>query len=610
MRGLAFYIAAITVFLATANASLAAAYIAPVPTGLGGPNSAPAYSETPQPVQAAPIAAPVQAAPAATPVQPLAMEQPAPAPVAAPIRVVPHAAPAAPVTASPRFVVPAPVMRQAEPEPVMQAPVQAIAPQPVAETAPIAASVPVAVQVETPAQPALEQANQYDLISVNNARRRPTPAVIEPAYTSRLTLEQVLLDAYKYNPRIKAERERQKGTDEQVAEAVSGFRPSAVANYERGRARTPSLFGGDDNYGTTINKSLRVEQPIFRGGGTMASYQAAKQRVKAGQFRLKAVEQQVMFETIAAYMDVVQSQSILAIARNNESVLREQLKASQDRFDVGEVTRTDVAQSEARLSNASAQVILAEGDLISAIAELENLIDKKPEAALSTPSRMPVLPASLKESLQIAQGANPDLLQSVHIEKASKYDIRRNVASILPQVSLVGALNRQEGLGAFGPTSNEQDAITLNFTIPLYQSGAEYARIRQAKAVRSQRQFEAMNTRLTVDAVVTQSWEGLETAIATITARRDQIKAAEVALDGVKQEQEYGARTVLDVLDAEQELFIARSNLVRAERDRVVAVFGLLQALGQLTPENLNLGVESYDPKENLDRVKWLPIGF
>ena len=558
MRGLAFYIAAITAFLASANASMANAYIAPVPVGLGGPADAPAYHET---------AAPVRAEPA-----------PQPEPVAA-----------QPLAISP------------PPEPVAAQPVM---PQP------IAASVPATVQVE---MPAIEQANEYDMISLRAARERNAASAVPvavPAYTSRLTLEQVLLDAYNNNPRIKAERERQKGTDEQVAEAVSGFRPSAVANYERGRARTPSLFGGKDNYGTTINKSLRVEQPIFRGGGTVASYQAAKQRVKAGQFRLKAVEQQVMFETIAAYMDIVQAQSILAIARNNESVLREQLKASQDRFDVGEVTRTDVAQSEARLSNASAQVILAEGDLISAIAELENLIDKKPEAALANPSRMPVLPASLRESLQIASAANPDLLQSVHTEKAAKYDIRRNVASILPQVSLVGALNRQEGLGAFGPTTNEQDAITLNFTIPLYQSGAEYARVRTAKAVRSQRQFEAMNTRLTVDAVVTQSWEALETAIATITARRDQIKAAEVALDGVKQEQLYGARTVLDVLDAEQELFIARSNLVRAERDRVVAVFGLLQSLGQLTPENLNLGIDNYDPKENLDRVKWLPIGF
>lgn len=592
MRGLTFYIAAIAVFLAAANASMAAAFIAPVPVGVGGTAQSPVYEQAPA-AAPAPVVVP-QAVPVAVQA----------APVAQPVAVQPVAV--QPVATSQGFVPPAPVMRAQEPvaEPAYVQP----QPQPQQVSAPVvaapavAAAAPEAVAVNQPiAEPS---ARVFEPVQV------PAAPAIAASVDYSMGLEQVLLEAYKNNPRIRAERERQKGTDEQVADAVSGFRPSAIANYERGRSRSPALFGGGDKYGTVIDKSLRIEQPLFRGGGTMASYQAAKQRVKAGQFRLKAVEQQVMFETIAAFMDVVQGQSILAIARNNETVLRKQLKAAQDRFDVGEVTRTDVAQSEARLSNASAQVISAEGALISAIAELENLIDKKPEASLAAPTHLPVVPASLSESMQIAQSINPDLLQSVHAEKAAKYDIRRNVASILPQVSLVGIMGRQEGVGAFGPTSSEQDAITLNFSIPLYQSGAEYARIRQASAVRSQRKFEAMNTRLTVDAVVTQSWEALETSIATITARRDQIKAAEVALDGVKQEQEYGARTVLDVLDAEQELFIARSNLVRADRDRVVAVFGLLQALGELTPENLNLGIESYDPQENLDRVKWLPIGF
>lgn len=559
MRALSFYIFALAVFLVSAKASVAAPFVAPVPVGVGGQTASPSVVPAAEPVIAEPVATPFarQGETAA----PVAAAEKAPAPSA-----------------------PAPVI--AAEEPVVE---EVAAPQPAEQAAP----EPEAAASEVPAS--------FGSLEV-------APTVAKPA-VGAMSLQRVLLEAYKNNPRIKAERERQKSTDEQVAEAISGFRPSANATYEKGRQRTSS-FGGADRYGDTMNKNLRIEQPLFRGGGTVAGYQAAKQRVKAGQYRLMAVEQQVLFETITAYMDTVQAQSILAIARNNEDVLRQQLKASQDRFDVGEVTRTDVAQSEARLSNASAQVINAEGDLIAAIADLENLIGMKPESALASPASLPVVPASLRESMQIAQNANPDLLQSVHVEKASKYDIRRNVASILPQVSLVGSMGRQEGIGAFGATEFDQDALMLNVSIPLYQSGAEYARVRAAKATRSQRKFEEMNTRLTVDSVVTQSWEALETSIATIDARRDQIKAAEVALDGVKQEQEYGARTVLDVLDAEQELFVARSNLVRAERDRVVAVFGLLQALGQLTPETLELGVSSYDPQENLDRVKWLPIGF
>jgi outer membrane protein len=414
--------------------------------------------------------------------------------------------------------------------------------------------------------------------------------------------------AYTNNPRIKAERERQKSTDEQVAEAVSGFRPSARISYEDGRQRTDN--GTGNNYSDLKNQSLRIEQPLFRGGGTIASVQAANARVDAGSARLSGIEQQVLFEAIEAYMNVVQAQSILDISRNNEDVLKQQLKASQERFEVGEVTRTDVAQSEARLSNASAQVIAAEGELISAIAGYERVVGNKPEAALVAPGTFPEVPASLKEALSMADAKNPQLLQAINTERAAKYDVRTNVARILPSVSLVGNMSKQEGAGLFGNSDFDQDSLTVNVSIPLYQSGAEYARIRSASAVRQQRMHEAMNAKQFVAQQVTTAWEQYETAMATIVARQDQIKAAEVALDGVKQEQEYGARTVLDVLNAEQELFIAKSNLVRADRDHVVALFGLVQAMGELTPETLTLASKSYDPTENYDRVKWLPIGF
>lgn len=414
---------------------------------------------------------------------------------------------------------------------------------------------------------------------------------------------------YQNNPRIKAERQKLQGTDENVNQALSGFRPSAGITYDRGRKRTD--FGGAGwNYADVNDTTIRAEQPLFRGFGTISSYRAAKQRVKAGQADLMAVEQAVLLQAITAYVDVVSNQSILELSRNNKDVLEKQLQASKDRFEVGEVTRTDVAQSEARLSQARTDVIESEGQLISAIAAFERTIGFKPEGALNLPDHAPELPASLQEALNQARDANPQLLSALRNYKASDYDITTNISTILPRVSLIGQMTDQKSAGLLGNSKLEQDSVIVNFQIPLYQSGAEYSRVREAKAIARQQKHNAMETELSVEEGVTRAWEDLETSIATITERNDQINAAEIALDGVKQEQEYGARTVLDVLDAEQELFSARTNLVRAQRDRTVATYNLLVTLGQLSPEALELGVASYDPNEHYEDVKWKPIGF
>lgn len=418
-----------------------------------------------------------------------------------------------------------------------------------------------------------------------------------------------LVNTYKNNPTIIAERKRQESTDEGVAQAASGFRPSATANYAKGRQRT-SLSGADWTYADSQNKNLRVSQPLFRGGGTFSSYNSAKQRVRAGQYQLSGVEQDTLLNAVSSYMDVVAATSILELSRNNEDVLGQQLQASRERFDVGEVTRTDVAQSEARLSVARTQVISAEGQLISAIATFERIVGYKPEGVLTQPAEYPELPASLEEALTQAHASNPDLLAAVHRAKSSDYDIWTQKSVLLPRVDLVGTMTRQVGAGVFGNTSFDQDAVGVEVAIPLYQAGAEYSRVREAEAVARQRKYQEFDTGREVDQSVIRAWEQLETAISTIKSRDEQIQAAQVALEGVRQEQEYGARTVLDVLDAEQELFNARTNLVQAQRNRVVAVYNLLLNLGKLTPNYLQLPVAQYDPEEHYDDVKWKPIGF
>lgn len=423
------------------------------------------------------------------------------------------------------------------------------------------------------------------------------------------TFADALRATYENNPEIKAQRQSLQAADELVAQANSGFRPTMNGTVDYGRQRSDFANAGWQ-YSNANTKQLRVEQPLFRGGTTIANVNSAKQRVKAGQQQLDAVEQNIMLEAITAYMDVIQAQALLELSRNNQDVLARQLTATQERFSVGDVTRTDVAQSEARLSNAKSAVITAEGQVIAALATFERIVGYKPDTALDVPQSYPAIPASLEEALTAAKNANPGLLAAVHAEKSARYDVSANKGTLLPQLSLVGSASRSKSAGTNGNSEFDQDSLVLNLRIPLYQGGAEYSRVREAKARERQRREEMTNNLVTVEETTTRAWEQLETSIATISSREDQIKAAETALDGVRQEQEYGARTVLDVLDAEQELFTARTNLVRAQRDRIVAVYNLINALGALTPENLQIGTNSYDPEVNYDNVKWKFIGF
>lgn len=423
------------------------------------------------------------------------------------------------------------------------------------------------------------------------------------------SLSDALEATYRNNPTIQARRAQQMATDEEVAQALSGFRPNASAAYARGRQRT-SLSGAPWTYENSENRNIRVTQPLFRGGGTFSSYNSAKQRARAGENQLSAVEQQVLLDAVTAYMDVAAAIGVLELSRGNENTLAQQLKAAQERFEVGEVTRTDVAQSESRLSIARTQVVAAEGRLISAIAAFERVVGYKPEGLLSMPATLPPLPASLEEALSDARAQNPELIAAVHAAKSSEYDVWTNKSSILPRVDLVGTMSRQDGAGAFGNTTFDQDTLGLEVNIPLYQSGAEYSRVREAKNIARQRKYAVQDTRQLIDQRTNSAWERLETAIGTIALRQQQIDAAQLALDGVRQEQQYGARTVLDILDAEQELYVARTNLVQADRDRVVAAYALLLTLGKLTPDYLQLAVKSYDAQEHYDDIKWQPFGF
>lgn len=431
---------------------------------------------------------------------------------------------------------------------------------------------------------------------------------VMPAHADEFT--DALKSAYETNPRIQAQRRALEQTNEQVSQAIGQFRPTASATYQNGRQRN-SFNDSNRVEGDVENKSLSVTQPIFLGGANIFRYLSTKDAMRANRGTLGAIEQEVLLDAVVAYMNVVQSHSILELSRNNENVLAQQLEASKQRFQVGDVTRTDVAQSGARLARARSDTIQAQGDLESALAQFERVVGYIPEnLPLPVPADIPAMPLTLEAAVERAVENNPSLRATEYNKESAEDDIGVAVASILPQVTIQGNINRQDGVGALGLNVINDDQLLLNVTVPIYQNGSEYSAVRQSRLVAKQREFELLDTQQQIKEATIQAWENLTTALATIKAQEEQVEAAQVALDGVRQEHKFGARTVLDVLDAEQELFVAQVDLVRAQRNRYVSTYNLLLVLGDLTIENVGIDTQPYDPEDHYDSVKWQLIGF
>lgn len=434
-------------------------------------------------------------------------------------------------------------------------------------------------------------------------------AVTVPA-GSAANFNRALVSTYQNNPRIKAQQKALAALDENVSQAHSGWLPSAEANFTKGQEK--QKFGPDPrghDYEDVESKGLTVVQPIFQGGETIAQTSRADNLVLAGRADLRGTEQEVLLDAITAYMDVLRDQSVLELSRNNEEVLRKQLDASQQRFDVGEVTKTDVAQSEARLSRAESDAIQADGSLKISEANFERVVGYRPKD-IGVPASYPPVPTSLNEALTTGEKQAPAIQSADFRQRSVEDEVDINIARLLPDVNLRGQINRDDSDGVLGRNSPDSNSLLLTMRVPLYQSGAEYSRIRQSKETASQRKFDYINAKEQTRQQVTQAWENLQTAIATIRSQQDAIRAAEVALDGVRQEHLYGTRTVLDVLDAEQELFTARVNLVRAERNRVVSIYTLIASVGGLTLDSLGLQTTVYNPEEHYDDVDYQFIGF
>ena len=417
------------------------------------------------------------------------------------------------------------------------------------------------------------------------------------------SLKDALGIAYEGNPSLLAKRAELRATDEGVSQAISQWRPSLTASGSSGKSETTSSTRTESKlHFNPHSASLTLSQSLYSGGKTVAAIGSAENAVLAGRASLLGVEQKVLLDAVKAYMNVYRSSAVLELRINNESVLKRQLEATSDRFQVGEITRTDVNQAEARLAKTTADRIQAEGDLVSSRATYQNVIGKVP-VNLSSPSMEFDLPSSSEEAIKLALAQNPDVVSAEFNQRVSENNIDTVKSELLPSLDLTGTASRS--LNASGlKTSLDTLSAKLTLSMPLYNSGSVYSRLRSARQTASKRIKEIDTARRKTIENATRAWQTLQTSRARIDSINVQIKASEVALEGVQREASVGSRTVLDVLDAEQELLDAKVSIVTAKRDETIAKFELKSAIGELTADNLDLPVVQYNSLEHYNDVR------
>jgi TolC family type I secretion outer membrane protein len=420
-------------------------------------------------------------------------------------------------------------------------------------------------------------------------------------------LDAALAQAYSSNPTLAAARAQMRAIDEAVPQALSGWRPTVALDGNLGKEwnHDHSAINFDRNH-EPKSGGIFVTQPLFSGFATVKGRDAAEQQVLAGRERLTDFEQQVLLAGVQAYMQVVRDRALVELNKSNENVIAEQLDATRKRFEVGEVTKTDVAQAEARLQGATAERVASEGTLAASIATYQQIIGETP-GSLSMPAADMQMPSSLEETVALSQNA-PSVLAAQYDERAALLGIDVAFADMLPDLSVEGSWFYDDEINSEFDRS-DTGAVMLRLTVPLYQAGAPDSRVRQAKQTHQQSRALIDEARRAAEQVAQDSWQFFETSQARINAFTEQVRATEIALEGVKQESLVGARTVLDVLNAELEALQAKVSLVAAQTDLVVAKYRVVSAVGQLTAASLNLDVTLYDPKVYYDRVRDKFIG-
>jgi outer membrane protein len=432
------------------------------------------------------------------------------------------------------------------------------------------------------------------------------------------TLEWALVQAYQNNPSLNAQRASLRATDENVPQALSGYRPkvsvtaNAGYNYENATQQFP--VGGsivkeqfkDDFASRTVGAT--ATQTLFNGFQTANRTRQAESQVEGARETLRVTEQQVLLDAATAYMNLLRDQAILDLNRRNVEVLTEQLKQTRDRFNVGEVTRTDVAQAESRLAAGRSSLLGAQSNFVTSQANYRRVIGVDPgRLAPGTPVDR-LSPPSLAGAITLGQRMSPSVLAATYGVDVAALAVKVSEGALYPNLTLSANVLRG-AFPSFEVIKETAASVVGQLTVPIYQGGGEYAAIRQSKETLGQQRLNLDINRDQARATVVQSWGQLDAAKAQIEATTAQVNAAEIALNGVREEARVGQRTTLDVLNAQQELVNARVALVTAQHDRVVASYALLAAVGGLSMPHLGLDVLIYDPQVHYQQIRDAWIG-
>lgn len=439
-------------------------------------------------------------------------------------------------------------------------------------------------------------------------------AVCAPAHAD--TINGALAGAYNNNPTLNAQRAATRAADEGIAIAKSGYRPTITANANIGLSRTASNNPATAlSPGNTVTElapgsfGVVVNQTLWDSYLTQNSVEAARAAVRASQEALRNAEQNILFNAASAYLDVDRDRSILSFQRRNLEFLNEQVRSEQARFDVGEATRTDVAQARASRAAAEAQVSTAAANLRSSEAVYRQIIGNDPGKLSPVKGVAKLVPRSVKGAMPIALAEHPAIKSTEHVVDQALYNVKTAESGLLPRVDLQGQVTRGFDQSA-NASVTESSSITATLSVPIYQGGSQSATIRQNKEVLGQRRIQVDESVDSVRAAVVSAYSQYEGALAALQANRAQLEAANLALSGAVEERKVGQRTTLDVLDTQTQVINAQIALANSSRNLKVAGYAILSAIGRLNAKRLSLQVAHYDPDEHKEAVqdKWFGL--
>ena len=434
------------------------------------------------------------------------------------------------------------------------------------------------------------------------------------------TLNEALQRAYNNNPSLNSSRANLRAIDENVPLAKAGMRPRVSINSYLGAQQNRFIQRQDDmsqpndpnaypiwnrQQGQSLARSagVTIEQPVFDGFKAQNTTNAAETAVFAEQQRLRLLEQKILFDTASSYMNVLRDTAALKLQENNVAVLTEQLRQTKERYLAGQITLTDISQAESRLAAGKAQASNAHALLESSIGAYQQVVGILPKKLAPAPPVDKLLPPNREEAEKIAVSEHPMILAALHDADASDFDIKAIEADFLPKLSVVADVFTQTNMNIIYDR-NIAAMIGGRLNVPLYDGGSTSSQLRQAKELAGKKKLDVDVARAEIIALTRTTWANLQSAKTRMVAAQAQIAAAEKALYGVREEAKAGQRTTLDILNAQQELLNARIALIFAQRERVVASYGVLSTIGRLSTDNLGLSPDYYDPALHLDQIK------